>query len=150
MTTETVAHPLADQIAAVIAARTRAAEATGLLSQARNQWELEHKAELDAARVAREDLQDAEENLRVAATRMWLASDRTTKTLAPGVGIREITRYAFHPDHAFAWAKEHGMCLQLDEKAFKKVADAGAVPATVVTIYTEPVATLATELRPAD
>lgn len=45
------------------------------------------------------------------------------KQLTGGLGIREGSEYIYEESKAFAWAKEHSMCLSLDKKAFEKVAE---------------------------
>ena len=43
------------------------------------------------------------------------------KKLLGGIGIRETTNYLYTKESAIKWAKEHNLCLQLDEKAFKQI-----------------------------
>ncbi|MEW6170665.1 MAG: hypothetical protein AB1472_03825 [Candidatus Omnitrophota bacterium] len=44
------------------------------------------------------------------------------KKLLGGIGIREGVNLIYDTDRAFVWAKEHSLCLQLDTKAFEKIA----------------------------
>ncbi len=44
------------------------------------------------------------------------------KKLLGGVGIREISTIEYDKEKAFKWAKEHNLCLELDTKAFEKIA----------------------------
>ncbi len=66
------------------------------------------------------------------------------KTPAVGVGIREVTKLNYDGKVAFDWAKSHKMALQLDKKAFEKIAKADTPD--FVTISQEPQATIATNL----
>jgi hypothetical protein len=43
------------------------------------------------------------------------------KKLLGGIGIRESKKYKYDKDKAFNWAKEHSLCLQLDNKAFNSL-----------------------------
>ena len=61
-----------------------------------------------------------------------------------GVGVREVTKLEYDPKEAFQWAIKHAMCLQLDSKAFTKVALADTPE--FVKVITEPQATIATDL----
>jgi hypothetical protein len=45
------------------------------------------------------------------------------KKLTGGIGVRETNKISYPADKAFGWAKEHGLCLSLDQKAFEKIAD---------------------------
>lgn len=44
------------------------------------------------------------------------------KKLIGGLGIREGTNLIYDSEEAFAWAKEHSLCLQLNSKEFEKIA----------------------------
>lgn len=67
-----------------------------------------------------------------------------SKSPAPGVGIREITRIEFDAKEAFLWASEHKIALKLDTSAFEKIAKAS--PLEFVTTSIIPQATIATDL----
>jgi len=47
--------------------------------------------------------------------------ETNNKSLEGGIGIRETTKYEYDKDRALKWAKDHNLCLQLDEKAFKAI-----------------------------
>ena len=44
------------------------------------------------------------------------------KKLLGGIGIQDRAFLNYKPKDAFNWAKEHGLCLSLDKKAFEAVA----------------------------
>ena len=86
---------------------------------------------------------DTEDELRGLTLKAY-AEDPTNKTPAVGVGIREVTKLNYDGKVAFDWAKAHKMALQLDKKAFEKIARADTPD--FVTISQEPQATIATNL----
>ena len=49
-------------------------------------------------------------------------ADPTTKTFAPGLGVMVREKLVYDPGKALEWAKEHGLALALDTKAFEAIA----------------------------
>ena len=92
-----------------------------------------------AATVASE----AEDKLRELTLQAY--AETGNKAPAIGVGIRERTVLTYDGKVAFDWAKSHKMALQLDKKAFEKIAKADNPG--FVKITTEATATIATELK---
>lgn len=45
-----------------------------------------------------------------------------SKQLGGGLSVRVNKRLVYDDKRALAWAKEHGLCLALDKKAFEKIA----------------------------
>ena len=45
------------------------------------------------------------------------------KKLTGGIGIQDRKNISYDETLAFKWAKEHGLCLKLDDTAFKKIAE---------------------------
>lgn len=91
------------------------------------------------AKVAREQ---AEEAMRSAALAEW---EQTKDRKAIGGAEVKLYDVLDYPDaDALAWAKESGLCLVLDKKAFEKVAKATPLP--FVTTRQEPRVSLASDL----
>ena len=61
-----------------------------------------------------------------------------------GTEVKVFTKLDYKAEDAMAWAKESGLCLTLDAKAFEKVAKATPLP--FVTERAEPKVTIATDL----
>lgn len=56
------------------------------------------------------------------AIREAYAANPASKTVAPGLSVRITTNLVYDKKQAFEWAKEHGLALALDTKAFEKIA----------------------------
>jgi len=119
-----------------IAALTRSA-----VVALRASFEVQNADLFGAADIAALALADAEAAVRVAA----IASGE--KNPAPGVSVVQSTVLRYEAAHALTWAKEHGMALALDKKAFDAIAKAGQVP--FVTIEQVPSARIAVDLTAA-
>lgn len=89
-----------------------------------------------------ERVREAEASLRELTLQAY--AETGDKAPAEGVGIREVTKLGYDGRVAFDWAKSHKMALQLDKRAFEKIAKAD--PMDFVKITTEPQATIATNL----
>lgn len=86
---------------------------------------------------------EAEDKLRELTLKAY--AETGDKAPAVGVGIRERIVLTYDNKVAFDWAKAHKMALKLDLSAFEKIAKAD--PPDFVKITTEPIATIATELK---
>lgn len=127
----------------VASCRDKAQEAKDALSDARRRFEEEHFALIEAAQTAQAALSDAEALLREEARREF---ERTgDKKPGPGVAIRLLKRPVYEDQAALSWAMEHKLCLQLDRKAFEKV----AVDLEFVGVREEAQVTIATDLAAA-
>lgn len=129
------------------------AEARGVLQYlklskvaAYTNWEAEawFKALLDELYDASARVVGAEDKLRDLTLQAF--ADTGNKAPAVGVGIREVTTYSYDNVEALVWAKEHDLCLKLDDTAFKKQVKVSPLP--FVTATTEPQATIAQDLLP--
>lgn len=60
------------------------------------------------------------ENLSIAALDEF--KETQNKQLLGGLGIRVGSNLIYEKERALGWAKEHGLCLALDDSAFKKIA----------------------------
>jgi hypothetical protein len=54
-------------------------------------------------------------------------ADPSKKTVAPGLSVRITVKPVYDREKAFAWAREHGLALALDAKAFEKIASVQAL-----------------------
>ena len=63
------------------------------------------------------------------------------KAIDADLSIRINTALAYDGDEALGWAKEHGLCLALDKKAFEKLASVQALD--FVQTVEKPVAVIA-------
>ena len=147
MTADTVA--LHDLIRDVVAKREAEKEARAAYAAALAEFQVAHGALLDRQAEAGHDLKAAEETLRCAAVTHWLASDRTSKTVAPGVGIQERTVVEYDAERALQWSLDHGFTnfAKLDAKAFETFAGTSAgLPGLPAEVKKVPVATLASDL----
>ena len=135
-------NSLKAQINAVVKARQNAQQAAELRTSAYNKWVEEYSPLLDDEAVAKSLCQEAEGKLRELALEVYAGTG--DKAVAPGIGIRVMTRLDYENKDAMDWAIEHKLALQLDATTFKKIALTSNLP--FVTITEEPQATIATEL----
>ena len=88
---------------------------------------------------------ELEDEIRQAAVDQY-AADPTTKEICPGVGIRVMTSYNYPFASAFDWAREHRLCLKLDEKAFKDMCKQETTRPAWVELVETPITTIAVDL----
>ena len=71
-----------------------------------------------------------EADIKRLAVHQYSANPDKGKQLGCGVAIRVSvsTTYAYEATQALSWAKEHGICLQLNVKAFEEVCATDAKP----------------------
>lgn len=134
---------LQEQIKVVARARQRVEVLVATKSDRMARWEEDNKDLLDANADATKYVAEMETLLRELTLQAY--AETGNKAPAVGVGIREVTVLTYDGKVAFDWAKAHKMALQLDKKAFEKIAKAD--PPDFVKITTEPQATIATELE---
>lgn len=87
--------------------------------QKRPEWIAFAKAQSDQAFLAQE-LREAEKQLRETAVDIY--EEFGEKAPAPGVSVRVYQRWECSREEALQWAVAHGVCLELDDKAFQKAA----------------------------
>ncbi len=137
---------LREQINAVVEARGKVQVATVERTASYQNW-------LDSAQFliategnAKTICQEAEAKLRELALQSY--AETGEKSVAPGVGIREVTKLDYDSKVALTWGIEHhGIALKLDTKAFENVVKATPSIVDFVTVTQEPQATIATELN---
>ncbi len=71
------------------------------------------------------------------------------KAPCAGIGIRVTTQYDYEPTAAFDWAKQHGMALMLDNKAFKEICKSETNRPKFVEVSEVTTTTIATDLEKA-
>lgn len=133
---------LAEMVALVADARANYSNTRSLLANMRSDWDDEHAVLIETDRRNAVALAEVEANLRAAAIAVY--KETGTKSPTPGVGVRVLTKLAYHPDDALRWAKEHDMALALDKSAFEKIAK--AAPPDFVRTVESAQATIATDL----
>lgn len=65
--------------------------------------------------------EQSEEKEQFREQAIELYKNTKEKKLLGGIGIREMGRLIYENDKAYAWAKDHSLCLLLDKKAFEKI-----------------------------
>jgi len=133
---------LQEQIQVVAEVRCKAQTLREMVSELRTEWEKYNAQTLDNLTQAGADVAVEEQKLRELTLQAY--AETGDKAPAEGVGIRERTVLTYDGKVAFDWAKSHKMALQLDKRAFEKIAKAD--PPDFVKITTEPQATIATNL----
>jgi len=108
--------------------------------RAKNQGQYDFKASLQS------DVTALENAVRQAALARYDKDPDKQKQICPGVGIRVSTEYDYDRDEAFAWAKNHGLCLSLDAKAFSDLCKAESTRPEFVRTVENRSATIATDL----
>ncbi len=107
-------------------------------------------ADVIANRMAARKVTDyTAEHVREVALAVWEAGDQASKTLRPGIGIRETPAVEYDPGAAFAWAKASGLCLQLDTRKFESLAQndvAGVLPEALAKVKKVAMVTIGKEL----
>lgn len=146
MTAGTIETPPATHVRAAVerlAERRRtAAELRAAMQQLHATFEATHAGAIAALRQAQADEQQAETELRQLA----VAHGQSTGERKPAPGVEMIVKQEldYRPDAAFAWARETGMALMLDKRAFEKIA--GATPIACVTVLQVPAVRISTDL----
>lgn len=128
-------------IAGLAKARNILAERKAVVDAKRAEFEATIAAELAALDEAKAEVDAATEAVKAVAMAEFAASG--TKKF-DGYEVKVFTKLEYSEDAAFAWAKESGIALTLDKKAFEKVAKATALP--FVTEVAEPRVQIATDL----
>jgi len=134
---------LQEQIKVVIEVRCQYHIAKDNKDSALKMWEEQNEDIISSASIASENMTEAEAKLRELTLQAY--AETGDKAPAPGVGIRERTVLTYDGKVAFDWAKSHKMALQLDKKAFEKIAKVSDLD--FVDVTTEPIATIATTLE---
>jgi hypothetical protein len=133
---------LREQIARVALLRRQATVFGAAMQRIREQFEQQHADEFQMLADLKAELGAEEQRLRQLTIEAY--EQTGDKKPAPGVSIRALTELVYDPTQAFAWAKERGLALQLDTKAFEAIAKVTALD--FVAKREAPQATLAREL----
>ena len=134
---------LQEQIKVVAEAREIARVESAKRIEALTAWQEENKALYTNESVTKGCCELEETKLRDLTLQAY--AETGNKAPALGVGIRERTVLTYDGKIAFDWAKSHKMALQLDKKAFEKIAKVSDLD--FVDVTTEPIATIATNLE---
>lgn len=131
-----------EQINAVVEARGKARELKSQRDTLLEEWNKANQVLFDTLTQAGAEVAEAETKLREMALEVY--AETKDKVVAPGIGIRVMSRLGYDSKEAMDWAMEHKLALKLDSSAFEKIAKTSNLP--FVTISEEPQATIATEL----
>ena len=134
---------LRELINLVVEVREKAQEAITKRTEALQSWQEANKQLYTNENDAKTACQIAEDALRFLALQSYAKTGE--KSVAPGIGIRLMTRLAYEDKEAMSWAMEHKLALKLDFSAFEKIAKTSDLP--FVSITEEPSATIATVLN---
>ena len=99
---------------------------------------------LDAAASAKAALADAEAALHQATLAAFQATG--DKAPAPGVGIREVTKFRYNMDKALRWALDHHLALTLEVKAFETLCKSASTRPAFVEVHTVATPTISASL----
>ena len=86
----------------------------------RKAFEEENKELIERISKLSEELSVDKERIKVQAEEEFKVTGN--KKLLGGIGIRVGIRINYEREKAFTWAKEHSLCLSLDERGFEKIA----------------------------
>lgn len=118
------------------------------LAAAREEFDAKHAALIEDARVAKQAVADAEATAKALGAAHFLVTGE--KAPVAGLTVKERTVLTYTDADAFEFAKRTGVGLvpeTYDAKSIEKVAK--AMPLPFVTITTEPMVTLASDLSAA-
>ena len=133
---------ITEQINEVVDAREKAREANSLRVASYNGWVEANQSLFDNEKSAKSDQDLAEIKLRELAIQTY--TETGDKAVAPGIGIRVLTKLGYDGKEAMDWAVEHKLALKLDTSTFEKIAKTSNLPFVIIT--EEATATIATEL----
>jgi len=102
--------------------------------------------EFDAEMLLKAEIASLEAELRHWAVQRFEVEPRN-KQPAPGLGIRVQDVYEYDVLEALGWAQEHGLCLALDEPAFRAVCRTPNNRPAFVSVRSVVMATIARDLR---
>uniref|UniRef100_A0A6M3J5B0 Uncharacterized protein n=1 Tax=viral metagenome TaxID=1070528 RepID=A0A6M3J5B0_9ZZZZ len=134
---------LKELINEVVEARAKATELKSQRDALLEEWNKSNQELFDALTQAGAGVAIAETKLREKAIETYLKT--LDKAVAPGVGIRVMTKLGYDSKEAMDWAVKHELALKLDTSAFEKIAKTNNLP--FVTMSEEPTATIATNLE---
>jgi len=133
---------ITEQINTLVEAREKARELKSQRDTLLEEWNKTNQVLFDTLTQAGAEVAEAEAQLRELAITEYTKTGN--KTVAPGVGIRVMTRLSYDGKEAMDWAMEHKLALKLDSSAFEKIAKTSNLLFVITT--EEPQATIATEL----
>ena len=134
---------LKEQIKIVANLRLKLGMTVEIKKSAYDMWLKDNANVLEAEQETRELLTKQEQTLRELTLQVY--AETGSKVPAPGVAVREMTRFDYDPKDALKWAMEHQIALSLDKKSFEGFAK--ATPLDFVKITQEPIATIAAKLE---
>jgi hypothetical protein len=132
------------QIATVREARIAFNAENGLLTALRAAFDKSNAEIIERVANLKKKMAEEEERLRDLTLAVYDVTG--DKKPAPGVGIRVVQKVEFDEDKALVWAKDHRVCLSLNEKAFKALAKTQWDPTMPCKVVETPQATISDNL----
>ena len=102
--------------------REKQRELSEKIRTAREEFEEQHKEEIQVAMQAGQETMEAEQKLREIALSVYDSTKE--KQLYGGIVIKVMKVLKYEEKDAMYWAKTTGLALKLDKVAFKKIAKA--------------------------
>ncbi len=133
---------ITERINVVVEAREKARELKSQRDTLLEEWNKANQVLFDTLTQAGAEVAEAEDKLREMAVAQY--AETGEKAVAPGIGIRVLSRLGYDSKEAMDWAIKHELALKLDTSAFEKIAKTSNL--SFVIISEEPTATIATEL----
>lgn len=130
-----------DAVRKLAAARDEYAARKAVVDAKRAEFEASIAEDVGALTEAKSWVDEATDEVKAVALAQYEA-DGTRKF--DGCEVKLFTKMDYPEDKAFAWAKESGLALAFDKKAFEKIA--AATPLPFVTEVKEPRVTIASDL----
>lgn len=106
-------------VAEIASRRSTVAELKGKLNAARDEFNAQHAELIASIKEEESALSNVESQIRAAAAAAY--QETGNKKPFDGIGVRVGTDFIYDGEQAFAWAKEKGICLTLNEKEFKAI-----------------------------
>ena len=132
-----------EQINIVVEAREKAREANASRIASYNKWVEENQVLFKEETETKLACSKVEGELKELALETY--AETKDKTVAPGIGIRVMTKLSYETTEAMDWAIKHTLALRLETSVFEKLAKLNHL--SFVSITKEPSATISTELE---
>jgi len=107
------------------------------------EFEGDNKVLIALIQKTKEEILGLEEEIREEA--LYEYKNTGEKKQLGGVGIKIMKKLSYDPKQAFGWAKEHSLALQLDKRAFEKIAKAQELDIVEELLY--PIATIPKDIK---
>lgn len=106
-------------------------EKQSMLKAKLDEFNQQNKDLIELINKIKEDINSNTESIKTFALEEFELTG--SKKMYGGIGIRVMQSIDYDKDKAFQWAKEHSLCLKLDDSAFKKIAKTQDIEFVTVT-----------------